>query len=58
MLKKDQVPSWLVAMGMAILLAAAILVIGINEEHQERHKEALAKACKSNSGTWLEILGV
>jgi hypothetical protein len=54
MLHKNQVPSWLVAMAMAIVLAAVILVIGITEEHQERHKEALAKACKNSSGTWLD----
>ena len=53
MLSKNQVLFWLVAIGLAILLAAGI-TIGITEKHQKGHKEALAKACKSNSGAWLD----
>jgi hypothetical protein len=57
MLNKNHLPLWIVASGMAVLLIVVISMIAITEKHEKRHKEELAHACKSQSGTWLENYG-
>ena len=57
MLNTNRLPLWLVVSGMAVLLIVLISTIAITEEHEKRHKEELAQACKSQRGTWLENYG-
>jgi len=54
MLNRNRVPLWLVVAIMALLLAAVVATIEVIQKPRASQMGELARACRSNSGTWLE----